>query len=114
MADDLRETLGIPQECNGFTDKKVRIAYPVTMYDFPTFIGHARFVNPKALWNNMLFDEGVTALKYVMEKSFQDEDVTDVMKNINAGNFVEIIQTILEINGIPKTDEVQEKNVTEV
>ncbi|WP_336786956.1 hypothetical protein [Paenibacillus sp. MMO-177] len=116
MAEDIRAVLGLPYDCSGFTDGNSRTVYPVTMKKFPSFIENVRFINPKALWNNMIFDEGIAAVTYVMKESFRDDDVDDVMENINAGNFVEIIDTILTINGIPtqKDEDKEGKNGTEV
>lgn len=116
MAEDMRAVLGLPHDCKGFTDGKTRMAHPVPMSQFPTFIENVRFINPKALWNNMVFEEGIAAVTYVMTQAFKEESIKEVMDNINAGNFVEIMNTILVINGIPneKEEDAGGKNGTEV
>ncbi|MGE6227633.1 hypothetical protein [Paenibacillus chitinolyticus] len=111
---ELRAVLGLPYECSDFTDEIPRIAYPVTMKDFPDFIEKARFINPKVLWNNMVFDEGKVATRYVIQKTFSDDPVDEVMEKINAGNFPQIMEAILTINGISQPEDSQEKNVMEV
>lgn len=116
MADKLEDVLGLPQECGDFTDGKVRVAYPVTMKNFPTFISNLGYVNPKNLWNNMVFDEGINAVKAVLTASFKDDDIDEIMENINARNFPQIMNTIMRINGInlDRSEDSDPKNEMEV
>ncbi|MBW7473998.1 hypothetical protein K0T92_04530 [Paenibacillus oenotherae] len=79
MTEKLEDVLGLPQECKDFTDGKVRIAHPVTMKKFPSFVSNLGFIKPKSLWNNMIFDEGINATRIVLVSTFKDEDIEDVM-----------------------------------
>lgn len=115
MNEKIEDVLGLPQKISDFTDGKVRTAYPVTLKDFPAFVANLGYVNPKSLWNNMLFDEGVKAVETTLSMVFKEEPIDELMENINARNYPVIIGKIMAINGInidKKADE--DPNIKEV
>jgi hypothetical protein len=115
MSDSLSEVLGLPQECGNFTDGVVRMAHPISMLDFPTFMTHLGQVSISELWKNMIFDHSINALRYMMEKTFTGDSVESVMENINARNYPVVMKTMIDMNGIklePIDDD--QKNVVEV
>lgn len=104
MAQNIRKVLGLPQKIDCFLDKKQRMAYPVTMRNFPDFIEAFAEINTEQLWvNYLLGDSSQKALVKILEMTFRDEeDVNSLLDQINAGNWVEIINTIMEMNGIER------------
>jgi hypothetical protein len=112
--DGLKNVLGVAQKLDCFTDKKKRTAYPVTMRDFPDFIEKFTFINTEKMWSTMIFEEGLNALKSVLTVSFKDDDIDGLMDQVNAGNYKELIDAIMSINGIDFNKAEDEKNVMEV
>lgn len=115
MSDNINEVLGLEQKLNCFTDKKKRTAYPVTMRDFTEFVEKFTFISPDKMWRTMIFEEGLESLKFVLTKTFKDDDVDGIMDQVNAGNYKELIGTIMAINGLDfNTDDDDGKNTKEV
>lgn len=110
----LQDVLGTVQKVGCFADKKKRAIYPVTMREFPDFIEKFTFINTEKMWSTMIFEEGLNALKTVLATSFKDDDVEELMDQVNAGNYKELIDTIMAINGIDFNMVDEEKNVKEV
>jgi hypothetical protein len=63
---------------------------------------------------NFLSEENQKALEEVLKVSFQDSDFEELQDQINAGNFKEIMEFILRINGINLRPTDTRKNVKEV
>jgi hypothetical protein len=85
------------------------------MSKFPEFIENFSFININKMWTTMLFEDGQTAIKKVLTLTFRDEQIEDVLDNIHAGNFTQIIEVILDINGVDlKRQGDDEKNVERV
>jgi len=97
---DLRVVLGLPYDFTTFLDGKVRKCYPISMKNFSEFITAFGFIDPEKMWVSFLRDEDGDNIKKVIELSFRDDSIDDILENINASNFTEIFKVIQEINGI--------------
>jgi hypothetical protein len=113
MSENLAEVLGLSQEVNGFKDNKPRMAHPVTMRNFPGFVNHFAQVNVKKLWTNFLFDDGKEHLIKVLEMTFVDDSIDELLDNITAKTYKNIMDTLMAINGIEFESEAT-KNQMEV
>lgn len=100
MAKKLESILGLPQIIKGFCDGVDRKAYPITMKEFPTFMQSLQNISGQKLWINFINDESLNALKLFFELTFKDDDYNTISKNINAGNWQDIVNIILKINGL--------------
>lgn len=113
MSENLNDVLGLPVKVKDFIDKKNRVAYPVKMVDFTSFIDNFSLINGNDLWKNFVMQHSADALKAVLSMTFKDDKIEDLMENINAGNFKSIIDIIMKINGINLIED-DEKNAVEV
>ena len=100
MSNNLESVLGLPQNTDCFSDGVVRKAYPITMQDFPEFIGSLQNISKKNFWLNFIHEESQNALKIFIELTFKDDDYNVISRNINAGNWQDIVSKVLIMNGI--------------
>lgn len=110
--DTLERALGLGEEVYGFIDNKSRIAYPITMPDFPQFMGNVGLISLTKLWHNFLDGAPNEHLTTIFNMVFKDDGAEKIMPFITAKNYPEIIKQILKMNGIEPNAE--SKNVEEV
>lgn len=100
MIKELDDMFGSKVTIDSFLDGKKRELKLVTLENFKEFMENIMVINAENMWTNFLTDEGLTAIKKILELSFEGYDIDELANNINANNFPIIFNTILKSNGI--------------
>lgn len=104
--DELDLALGNPKMVDVFPDGKVRNLSFVPMSKFSEFMKNVNSIDYKNLWINFMNEDMQKSLTRILELSFKDDNIDELIEQINAENYSDIINKILKINGIElKTDD---------
>lgn len=104
--DELDLALGNPNMVDVFPDGKVRNLSFVPMSKFSEFMKNVNSIDYKNLWINFMNEDMQKSLIRVLELSFKDDSIDELLEQISAENYSDIINKILKINGIElKTDD---------
>jgi len=103
---ELDIALGNPKVVDSFADGKNRSLNFVPMSKFSEFMKCVNSIDYKNLWINYMNEDMQESLIKVLKMSFIENELDEILEQINAENYPEIITKILKINGIElKTNE---------
>lgn len=96
---DIVSALGLGVEVDCFLDNRPRIAYPITLKDYPEFIRSISTVSPENMAHAFFVDNG-EGLKNAIALTFGADAVDDVLENVDSTNYEEFINKVFSINGL--------------
>ncbi|MBU5669659.1 hypothetical protein KQI68_07370 [Peptoniphilus sp. MSJ-1] len=96
---DIVSALGLGTEVSCFIDEKPRVAYPITLKDYPEFVRAISTINPMNIAQSFFVDNG-EGLKNAISMTFGAEAVEEILENVDASNFEEFVKKMFEINGL--------------
>ena len=97
---EMNMALGLPIYLDGFLDGVPRRCVPYQLSDFYELSSYLQFINSD-FDENFKSEESIKALYEIFSRSFCLEDnVDDVLKNVDASNFSDLIGDVKTINGV--------------
>lgn len=95
----LSKAFGTGVEIHGFLDGKARVAIPATLADFKELMGYVREVDVENIATNFFF-ENPEAITGLLDMTFRDDDIEEILNCIDASNYKQIMTDVLETHGL--------------
>lgn len=107
---DMELALGLPVEISSFVDGIPRLCYPYKLKDLRKLTWYLTFIDTENLEKTISIKESAIALISLLKESFPDYDEQDILSNITADNYNEILSDIKQISGLSSFDDCNDDN----
>ena len=94
----ITESLGLAEPITDFLDGKTRMAYPATLSTYGELMDYVMGVSLDDLPTNYFFNGG-ESLKGLLQFTFRDDPLDEIMDNIGPENYVPIMKKIYAVHG---------------
>lgn len=94
----IAESLGLAEPITSFLDGQVRMAYPATLANYSELMDYVMGVSLDDIPTNFFVNSG-EALKGLLQFTFRDTPLDELMENIGPSNYVSITKQIYAVHG---------------